>query len=49
MYESILTQMYEFRVLFTFFDFYHEKYLGINWETNIFLTEICTSSKNTFI
>ena len=35
-YESILTQMYVFLVLFTIFDVYHEKYVSKNWK-NIFI------------
>ena len=34
--ESILTQIYEFLVLFTILDFYNEQFINKNWKKNIF-------------
>ena len=50
MYESSLAQKYVFLVLFTMFAFYHENCaIKAKMEKSIFLPEICTFERNTFI
>ena len=48
-YKSNLTQIYIFLVLFTSFDFYHEKFISINWKNRIFYHKCVHLGKLTFI
>ena len=49
MYESFLTQMYVYLVLFTIFAFYHEKYFKQKMQKLSFYQKYVHLGKNTFI